>query len=74
MSLQQLVQQSEDRLDGAQILREALHLRSDYREKKIPYHSASNLSILFTVSGGKQASSYIVNHIFPTFLWRLYSK
>ena len=50
LSIQQLAKQSEDNLAGAHILSDALHLRWDYHTKTIPYHSANNLPILFTVS------------------------
>ena len=63
LSIQQLAQQSDDYLAGAHILGDALHLRWDHHEKVIPYHSASNLPILFTVPGGEIASAYIANHM-----------
>ena len=61
LSLQQLAQQSEDRLNGAHILGDALNLRWACHKKIVPYHSASNLPILFTVPGGKGTSAYIEN-------------
>ena len=48
---------------GAHILRDTLHLRQDYHEKILPYHSTSNLPMLFTVPGGKRSSVYIANHM-----------
>ena len=63
LSLQQLAQQSEDRLAGAHILGDALHLRWDYHENIVLYHSVSNLQIIFTVPEGKRASAYIVNRM-----------
>ena len=46
-SLQQLIQHNEDYLAGAHILGDSLHLRWDYHEKVVLYHSASDLPILF---------------------------
>ena len=61
--MQQLAQQSEDRFASTHMLGDALHLRWDYYEKIVSYHSASNLPLIFTVPGGKRTCAYIANHM-----------
>ena len=51
--LQQLAQQNENNLVSAHILGDVLYFRWDYYERSVPYHSASNLPIFFTVPGGR---------------------
>ena len=61
--MQQLAQKSENKLSGAHTVGDGLHLRYDFRKKIVPYHSASSLSILFTLPGGDIKSAYIANYM-----------
>ena len=62
LSLQLLTQQSDDIWAGGHVLGDGLHLRWDNHTKIVPYHSASNLPVLFAVPGGIKARSYIARH------------
>ena len=62
ISLQQVAQQSRDKGTGAVITAKACYLKLNGRTKTIPYQAGSNLTILYTLSGGKVARTYIAQH------------
>ena len=49
---------------GGHVLGDVLHLRWDNHTKVVPYHSASNLPVLFTVPSGTVVRSYISRHMY----------
>ena len=57
--LQQIAQQSNDPLAGGDVKAEAWYLRWNGLLKTVPYQESSNLPILYTLSGGKIAKTYI---------------
>ena len=62
ISLQQIAQQSNDPLAGGDVKAEACYLRWNGLLKTVPYQEGSNLPILYTLSGGKIAQTYIAMH------------
>ena len=63
VSVQQLAQQNVNPDAGGYVTADYLKLTWDNHVKIVPYHSNSNLPILFTVPGGKIAEAYISRHL-----------